>query len=157
MTLTTKILLVLLVMTVIGAAGFIWYKEKQMATEQADIQSSLVQMKQLSDQIARSQSSYVTSADLQAFAAQNKIDLSAIQSDIDKLGATVSGINNISVITKPQNNTNLPSSGTTPAPSPTTPVSPNSDPFGYLANTQHLTLNESYADNTIVPFGDISF
>jgi len=82
MTLLNKILIGLLVITVVGAGIFIYYKERQFASMQTAINQSMVAQKELADQIMRSQGTYASKQDVEAFAQQNQVNLDAIKSDL---------------------------------------------------------------------------
>lgn len=167
MTLTTKILLVLLALTIICSGGFVMYKLHQMSAQQDAINKSIVEFKQLQDGIARSSAQYATKDDLNNFAKQNNINLDAIRQDLSTLNATVTGINQVTVVSGGQTVTNAPSTSTDPNTSPTSPIPTvdcngqqvpcsNADPFGYLRNRQNLNLNEQFG-STQVPIGEVGF
>lgn len=165
MTLTVKILLALLVITVLGSLGFVVYKSNQMSKQQDAINKSMVDMKQLQDGISRSQAQYATKQDLDTFAKQNNVNLDSIKKDLATLNANVTGINNITFTSTGTNTSNVASTSTSSNPdykSPTVNCNgnqipcPNGDPFAYQANLQSLTLNEQFA-GTQVPIGDVSF
>jgi hypothetical protein len=153
MTLLEKILLAIIAVILVGSFSFIAYKEHQMSVQLTETAQSMNDMKQLANGIARSQGQYATQTDLQNFAKQNKIDLAAIQDDLSKLNASVSGINTSVVISVPQNSNNVPSTGTTPN---TSPQPTNTDTYGYLKNRQILQVDENFG-NVTIPFGQIGF
>lgn len=166
MTLTNKVLVGLLIFIFVGTMLFVFYKEHQIAQTQTDIQNSLIAQKTLVDGIARSQSQYVSSADLQKFAEQNALNLKAIQDDLDALGGKIDAINSFSITTTAQNTTQIPSSSTIPNSNITTPPTvncngqnipcPNTDSYGYQKNIQNLQLNEEFGTQ-LVPFGSVAF
>lgn len=156
MTFLNKLLIGITLLTIISAGLFILYKEHQIQAQQEEIQKSVVEMKQLAGDIARSQSQYVSHSDFDAFAKQNQVDLGAIRSDLGTLGANLTGMNQITVISNGQTKTGVPSDGTKPGDNPNPPSPTNPDPFGYLHNTQLLSLNEEFSDAK-VPFGQVSF
>lgn len=132
---------------------------------QSTIDKSFVEMKQLSDNIARAQARYVTAQDLEKFAKQNNVDLKPIRDDLANLDAQIRGLSVAVVATPGYHGQNLSSSSTTPreggAPSTTVPckdgVCPNVDPFGYGSNVQSFAINEPLGDGTNVPFGETKF
>jgi hypothetical protein len=85
---------------------------------------------------------------------------------VDSLNATISGMNVVVANSSGENQSNLPSSGTTPNPNPTPGPTvncngqqipcPNADPYGYQKNEQNLQLNEQFAQ-VQVPLGTASF
>ena len=155
MSLSTKIIIAISAILLICFGGFVIMKQIDTVNQLTLIQKSIVEQKQLLDNISRAQAQYVSKGDLEAFAKQQNIDLSVIQKDLDSLNAQVQAISGITIVSKEQKQTNLPSTTTTPGENPT-PVTPGSDPFGYLSNTQHLSLNEKFS-NTDVPFANVSF
>jgi hypothetical protein len=138
---------------------------------QTQIQSSVVAMQQLQDNITRSQSQFATKADIEAFANANQVNIDAIEQNINSLNATLSSINVVSVNSSGENTGNLPSTSTTPITNnPTSPTQPNNasvvacpnnDPYGYQSNVQNLALNEQFGSpstaSTSVPIGQVSF
>lgn len=155
MLLSTKILLISFGLVIIGFIGYVVYKEHQFNQLKTQLNQSVTLMEQLKDGIARSQSQTVSKDDLNAFAAQNKIDLDTIQKNLNGLNASITGINSITVSSKGTTASGLASTSTTPNPIPV--ASPNvSDPFGYLSNRQNLTLNEQFGQAN-VPIGDVGF
>jgi hypothetical protein len=174
MTTLNKILLASLGFLVVCFGLFIVYKEHQITQMQTQIQSSVVAMQQLQDNITRSQSQFATKADIDALAAANQVNMTTIQQNINSLNATLSAINVVNVNSTGQNSGNLPSSSTTPispAPTATTTTAttsiptacPNCDPFGYQSNVQNFALNEQFnagigsTGETTVPIGSVSF
>lgn len=147
-------------------AGLIFVIKTQydISTRQAAIEKSVVEMKQIGDGIARSQAQYATKDDLEKFGKDLGLNLDLIQKDLDKLGADIKGINTILASTPGYHGNGLPSTGTTPGNPPPTPVPCppggvclNPDPFGYLSNTQILSLNEPFSSSVQIPFGETRF
>lgn len=155
MPLSTKILLVILVICMSIMGGFIIYLEYQHKSQLKELQTAITTQKQLQDDIVRSMSTYATKDDLTEFAKSNNINLKAIQDDLDKLNASLNAINVSVVNSSGQTASNIPSTSTSPTTDPTT-NNPNSDPYGYFKNTQTLHLDEDFTD-TKVPIGDVSF
>jgi hypothetical protein len=164
MTLSNKIMLTLLILTVICSVGFVLYKEHQMTVQAEEINKSVVEFRQLANDIARSQAQYATKSDIDNFAKQNGIELDAVRKDLSTLGATVAGINQITVVSGGQHQTNAPSTTITPGdntpPTPTVNCNgkqiPCPDLFGFLHNTQHIDLFEKFADAN-VPLASVAF
>ncbi len=155
MSLSTKILLTIMAIVLLGLGGFIVFKQIENAKTLSDIQHSVVEQKQLLDNISRAQSQYVSQQDLTAFAKQQNIDLSVIQKDLDTLNARVQAIGGIAVNSQGQTGNNIPSTGTIVRPNPPVVVA-GQDPFGYMTHTQKLTINEKFS-NVEVPFGEVGF
>lgn len=156
MSLSTKILVAILTILVICMGGFIVFKEIQNEKMITEIQKSVIEQKQLLDNISRAQSSYASKEDIENFAKQQNINLDVIRKDVQGLNAEIKGINGITVVSKGQNDNNLPSTDTTPRPDHVSPDPSVPDPFGYLSNAQNFDLNEKFS-NVDVPFGKISF
>lgn len=150
----------------LGATGFIIYQQFEMKNMQTAINQSVIEQKQLVDQIVRSQGNYVSKDDLNNFAKQNDINLNDLKNDLSSLNATITGINHIDVHSGGTVATNVPSTSTTPSSNPpTTPTvecngkqipCPAADPFGYASNIQHLELNEQFV-GAQVPVGNVAF
>lgn len=168
MTLMEKILASLLAVVLVCFGGFVIYKEHQVAAMQTSITNSMVAQENLINNLQRSSSQFATSADLNAFAAQENVNLTAIKANLDSLNASVVAINSVVVQSSGQNQTNVPSSGTKPNPNPpptTTTVSCNGgtascpgpiDTYKFTQNIQTLALNEDFA-TVQVPIGSVSF
>jgi hypothetical protein len=163
----TKVLVYTGLIALAIAIGVILWQQHQVTVQQEAIQTQMVGMQQLQDNIVRSSSQWATKDDLAAFAKQNSLDLSTIQSDMEKLGAQLTAINEATVNSTGQIATNVPSSSSTPAPPNSQPPPqtvtcngqqlPCPDPFGFLHNTQTLQLNEQFSDGTTIPFGSVGF
>jgi hypothetical protein len=154
------------VLVAIVAIGFLVYKEHEMTLQQAAINTQLVAMKQLQDNVARSSATWATKEDLNVMAQQNGVNLANIQKDLNTLNATISAVNQVTINSNGSAQTNVGSTSTTPDTNHhTTPTvdcngtqipCPNADPFGYASNIQHLELTEPFG-TTQVPLGNVSF
>lgn len=150
-----KILVTIGAILTIGVLGFIVYNQIQIKNQQTAIQAQLVEQKQLVDGIMRSQNQYATKEDIDKFAKDNNVNLSAIKDDLDKLNAQVTSINVIIASSRGQRGTNIPSGP--PGPVNPNPVDPNNpDPHGYMKAQQNLALNEDFG-TVKVPFGQVGF
>jgi hypothetical protein len=155
MTTLNKIFLGIIGALTLAFIVFFFYKEHQISAIQAQLNDSIVAQKTLTDNITRSSAQTVSQADLQAFAAQNKIDLDAIKADLQTLQASITGVNAVTVVSNPQVNNGAVSTNTSPNPNPPKPPTascngtqvpcPNADPFGFSQNIQTLNLNEQFA------------
>lgn len=155
MSLSTKILIAIVSIVLICMGGFLVYKQIETAQRLDDIQKSVVETKQLVDNISRAQAQYASKEDMDAFAKTQNINIDAIKKDLESLNAQVKAIGGLTIISHGQTGNNIPSTGQTPNPNPG-PSNPTTDPFGYLRNTQHLTINEKFS-NVEVPFGTVGF
>lgn len=163
MSLSTKILVWIGAVLVLGGLSFIIYKQIENSNRQLAIESSIVEQKQLIDGIVRSQSQWTTKADMDKYITDNGVNLKAIQDDLNKLNAQVDAVNVIVASSNGQHSTNVSSSSTGPTnPHPVTPTCkdgtpcPNADPFGYLVKQQELALNEDFG-TLKVPIGSVGF
>lgn len=167
MTTLTKILIGLGGFMVVLALGYMIYNQEKIKSQQTALQSSIVAQQQLVDGIVRSQSSYASKADIDAFAKDNNLNLQAIQDNLKKLNSQISSINVVTSDSTGQHSTNIASTNTGPSnPKPSVPVvvacngstatCPNQDPFGYQQKQQNLALNEDFP-NLKVPIGNVGF
>jgi hypothetical protein len=164
----TKILIALGATILIGMLGYMIYNQEKIKSQQALIQSSIVAQQTLVDGIVRSQSQYATAADLAKFAADNDLNMKAIQANMQTLNSQLSSINVITTISTGQNTTNVPTTTVGPKnptpPPPTVQVActgstatcPNQDPNGYQKAQQNLALNEDFT-SLKVPIGTVGF
>lgn len=130
--------------------------QNDMLEKQELLEKSIIEQKQLTDNIIRSQSSLMTKKELKKYADDLDINLKAIQKDLDKLNGDVEGIQTIKVSSTGYYNTNIPSTTTTPNTNPN-PIDPsNPDPFKYQSNRQVLSLRENF-NNTEIPIGEVGF
>src|SRR5678815_4156297 len=83
MPLYQKILIWLGAVVVVGALGFIIYKQNEISNRQTAIEQNIIASKQLVDGIVRSQSSWATREDMEKFIKDNGVNLRAIQDDLD--------------------------------------------------------------------------
>jgi hypothetical protein len=144
---------------------FIIKRQQDQISKQEAIEKSVIDMKQLADQIVRNHSEYMTKADMLEFAKKNGVDLGPIQDDIKKLGADITSISVAVSKTSGYSGQDIQSTSTTPGHD----VKPNQvtcpdgaikncpDPYGHLSNQAHLALNEPFDDKTSVPWGSAGF
>lgn len=161
MSLSTKILLFMLGLAVVCMAGFIVYKEIDNSRRTSELQRAVVEQKQLLDNITRAQSEYASRKNIEEFAKQQNINLDVIKKDLESLNARIIAISSSSATSRSQNGNNIPSTGHSPNTNPN-PIDPKiPDPYGYLKNTQHLKINETFwtiNDKLVkVPFGEVGF
>jgi hypothetical protein len=155
MSLSTKILIWLGGIVLVGALGFIIFKQIENSNRQLAIESQMVEQKQLIDGIVRSQSQWTTKADLEKYITDSGVNLKAIKDDLEKLHAEVNAVNVIVASSQGQHGTNIPSTG--PGPTNPNPVDPkNPDPYGYMKAQQNLALNEDFG-TLKVPVGTVGF
>jgi len=166
MSLSNKILIILVVTVAVCAVSLIIYKQFEMSERQKAIETEVVKQKELSDNITRSLNEYATKKDIEVFAKNNGVDINVIRNDMDKLHAEIKAINVITVTSGGVKKDNVPSTGTGPInPNPQTPTvdcngkqipCPNADPNGYLTARRDLTLSEQFG-SFAVPIGTVGF
>jgi len=155
MTLSTKILIWLGAVLVVGALGFIIYKQFEISNRQLAIEANVVAQKQLVDGLVRSSNTWATRDDVDKFIKDNGLNLKAIQDDLDKLHAEVSAVNVAISTSNPQHGVNIPTTpGPVVNPNPVDPKNP--DPYGYQKTQQTLALNEDFG-TVKVPIGSVGF
>lgn len=164
---TKAILIVSLIATVILSIFLIkslFEIKSSLLEAKKQLEFSNVQMKQLENSIVRSQSSYVTSDQLDKMISS--IGMDAIRGDLSRLDAKVDSINIMLTSTPGFNGTNIGSTGTKPKPGSDPKIPPevicengkciNPDKFNYLNNEQFLSINEPFTEG-FVPFGNTTF
>jgi hypothetical protein len=159
----SKVAIVTSVIVAITALLFIIKIQHDMLDKQANLEKSMIEQKELSNGLVRSQANLVTKADLERYAKDLKIDLSPIEKHLSKLNAEVQGIQNVKIVTTGYVANNVestgissreePSTGTTPNPDPTTS---DQDPFKYQQERQYLELSERIVKEE-VPIGTVGF
>ncbi|MDP2683521.1 MAG: hypothetical protein Q8P20_00540 [bacterium] len=129
-----------------------------------NLQSQIVEMKQLEDGIIRSQAKYVSKADIDKLAKDLDLNLDTIKDDLKNFRAEVKGISVFLAQSVGRDQTDLPSSGVYPRPDTSdNPYvcpeagKPCSDPYGYLTHAQVLQLTELFSDGSTVPIGKTTF
>jgi|SRR5580698_5045550 hypothetical protein len=150
-----KILTTIGIILGVGLFGYVIYNQEVIKKQNTQLQSQIVAQQQLVDGIVRSQSQYASAADLAKFAADNDINLKAIQTNLQSLNSQLSSINVITADSSGQTATNVSSTSTGPA-NPNPVAAGTSDPFGYMKNEQQLALNEDFG-TLKVPFGTVGF
>jgi hypothetical protein len=133
--------------------GLKW--QHDMLVKQAQLEQSVVEMRQLGDGVVRSQSQYITKEDLYLLAQGDEMQKAL--DDLKKLRADLLAVQQISTTTPGYTGTNLGS--TTVVPRTDTPTGPVPvDPYGYWKNAQVLSLEEPLqAGQTKIPFGEVKF
>lgn len=163
MTTFQKTLTALGIILTLGLLSFSIYQQKQNSDKQDAIEKQVTLQKELNDKIVRSQSEYATKNDLENFIKSGNLDLKTIQSDLNKLSATINSANKVIINSGGTKSDHLASTSTeTNNPNSSLPVCkdgtvcPNVDPFGYLKNQQKLKLSEPFGDVN-VPIGEVGF
>ena len=151
-----KLAVVAGVLALIAGLLLIIKYQRDIINKQETIEKSLVEMKQLPNNVIRSEAKYVTSDDLNKFANSLDLKLDPIRSDLKSLNADIKGIQVTNVNSVGSKEINLPSDKTEVR---TDPIIPGEslDKYGYLKNVQVLTLEEPFADGKKVNFGEVRF
>jgi len=152
---------ILLLVLILSGLGFVIYKHNKTIEQNQEIATHMIEQKQLGDNIVRSQHQYVTKDDLDAVAKSQNINMKVISDDLKNLQAKPVAINQVQIATPGTYVKAIKSTIVSPAniPIPVTisngvPLYP--DPYGYLKNTQTLSMDEKFKETTI-PFGSSSF
>lgn len=147
----------------LGALGFVIYNQHQLGVQQTAIQTEQIAQRQLIDGVVRGQTTWATKDDIASLLAANGVNsaaLSAIQSDMSSVKASLTTANVVVVNSQGQNATGQPSSGTGPTnPNPPPPAASgctDPDPFGYMKAEQDYQLNEDFG-TVKVPIGSVGF
>lgn len=169
MNLTWKIkaIIIAVVMIIIGLLGFIIKYQHDLIAKNQIIEKSVVEFRQLKDDIVRNQSQWASKDDIDKFIKSNGTNLDEIKKDLSKLGAKVDSVSVIVANSSGYKGKDISSTGTeVNNKKPELPVvkcrdgetveCPSQDTFGYVTNKQYLRLNEVFK-NTEVPFGDVGF
>ena len=167
MTWKWKIIIVVILILLVSALAFVIKQQRDTIAKLQYAEQSMVQMRQLQDEIARSQSTYATRKDVEQVIKESGVDLKPIKDDLDKLGAKIQAGHQILVVTQGQAGSNIGSTSQTTrpdvpgstdvvCPDGNTIQCPNPDQFGYFAKTQHLKLDEPFGTKK-VPIGQTSF
>ena len=146
---------------IVSAMGYVIKIQHDTVERLKFIETSVVESKNIGNGIVREQASYVTKKDLESMVKDQGMDLAAIKKDLAVLGANVSGISTVKVVTQGYTADHVASTSTTPreASTSTTPradVPVTQDPHGYQSATQWLTLTEPIGKDN-VPFGKVGF
>jgi len=159
-----KIVLIIgFILTLIVLLGIIKTQYDTIKSQEAMVEKTMVEFKELKDGTVRAQAQYTQ--DLEKFAKQSKINLDPIQNDIQSLNAKIVGISTILTSTPGFVGQNLGSSGTKPRDKPTVTTVPCPsggevvcpDVFGYQSNVQTLSLTEPFQNNLQIPLGQVEF
>ena len=137
----------------VTALGFIIKIQNDTITKLKIIETSVMESKNLGDNIVRAQSAYVTQKDLETLIKEQKLDLSTIKQDLSVLGANVKAFQTVKVVTPGFNSSGISTSVVTKDPTPQT-----AKPEKYNGTTQWLDLTEPFGGGTVpVPFGKAGF
>jgi uncharacterized protein YxeA len=163
MTTLNKILLIIIGVLVVSAGGFIIYQKYMFDKQAKQIEQSVIDMKQLKDDIIRSQSQYVNQKGFEDFVKQNQINLGAIQADLKTIGGQIVAINE--VVAKSRGQVVVSGGTTTTEPNPNPPPKADcldksincvNDKFNYFGTIQKLQLNEDFG-KVQIPIGEVGF
>lgn len=130
--------------------------QHDIISKQEVIQKSIIEMKQLSNNVVRSETQYVTPGDLNKFADNLDLKLGPIKDDLKSLNANIKGIQVTKVVSTGSVETNLISDKTEVRKDPIVPGE-SLDKFGYLKSVQVLNIEEPFSDGKKIPFGEAKF
>ena len=134
----------------------------QMKNKQTELNQTIIDQKQLIDNITRAQSSFASKGDIDKFIQQNTDGLKAIQTDLQSIKGTIIAVDQISANSNGQTSTNIGSTSTTPITQNNGNTTSNTcDPYGYQKNQQNLDVAEKFDDGkggiVSVPSATVSF
>jgi hypothetical protein len=152
----SKIAIIVSVVVATVALLFIIKIQHDMLDKQTNLEKSMVEQKELSSGLVRSQANLVTKADLERYAKELKVDLSPIEKDLSKLNAEIQGVQNVKVVATGYVASGVVSTGTSPREDPVTNIDVNQDPFKYQQERQYLELSEKIVGESI-PIGTVGF
>lgn len=165
MTLTNKLLITTIILTILTCGTFIIYKQIEISNRQKAIEESIIAQKSLSDNLVRSMSSYATSEQIESYIKNNKVDLSAIEKDLKVLKARIESVNTVVTESLGYDWHDLNSTSVKPGANPPKvdkvicdgkQIDCLKDPNNYLSTQQSLKLDEKFK-NLDVPFGSVTF
>ncbi len=155
--------IILILLALLGTGYFLYHHKLQLEEQQKAIETQVIAQKQLTDGIIRSQSSYASKSDIEAFAKANNTNLEAIRKDLSKMQATPTTITATTAYTPGYKQVAVKSTtvvqNANPAPVPTVVNGKETfpDPYGYVRNAQQMNLSEKINDTTFVPVGSATF
>jgi hypothetical protein len=161
----TKAIVAGTIVLIMSVMGYIIKIQHDTVERLKTIETSVVESKNIGNGIVRDQASYVTKKDLENMANAQGMDLSAIKKDLSTLGANVSGISTVKVISQGYTADHIGSTTTTQRPkdpvpdnssSVVKPAQTSQDPHGYQEATQWLVLTEPFTGDK-VPIGQVGF
>jgi len=121
--------------------------------------TKVVEQKDIGNGITRSESKQLTRKELEKLIKEKYPDLALIKKDMRENGAKMKGFHTVSIVTPGLEETNLPSTDSTPSTDPKAPKPGDSviDRYGYFGSTQWIELKEPFSDGTKVPYGRAGF
>lgn len=151
----TKLAAVVALIAVIAGLLLVIKYQRDIIAKQEIIQKSIVDFKQLPNNVVRSETQYVTPDDLNKFADSLDLKLGPIKDDLKSLNAHIQGIQTVTVKSSGENKTDIASTSTETRTGPI-PANEPADPYNYRKNEQKLSLEEPFG-KTSVPIGEVSF
>lgn len=148
-----KISIVAGFLLLIGALLLVIKFQRDSASENKQLQQTIVEMKKLQDGTTRSEAKFVSEKDLKQAIADQKIDVKEVEKDLKSFKAEIKAIDIVKVITPGKVQINIPS---TKVVENVNPQPTDKDSFHYLLNQQVLSLTEPIG-KIDVPFGLVKF
>lgn len=158
-----RIIIVVSTLVIITLLAFIVYLLSHVSERQKKIEETVVNQKELADNILRSQSQYATKTDLESFIKNNGVNVDVIKNDLDKLQADIVAANFAYFSSLGSQRTNLPgfTGGRNPNPPPPSKcpdgtLCPDIDPYDHLLNERFNPVVENFGTFQ-VPIGRVFF
>jgi len=163
----TKAGLAALVVLVLAILAFIIYQQNEIIQRQKYAEKSVVEMKQLRDDIVRHQAAYATKDDVEQVIKDAGLDLKPIKDDLKKLDGRLKAVSILVAETPGYYGTSLPNTAVIPGPAPEPVVvecpdggqveCPNPDVHGYLNKFVLREIEEPFSNGKLVPVGSAGF
>jgi hypothetical protein len=158
-----RIIIAVSTLVIITLLAFIVYLLSHVSERQKKIEETVVNQKELADNILRSQSQYATKTDLESFIKNNGVNVDVIKNDLDKLQADIVAANFAYFSSLGSQRTNLPGLTGTRNPNPPPPskcpdgtLCPDIDPYDHLLNERFNPVVENFGTFQ-VPIGRVFF
>lgn len=164
-----KVIIASTVLLIISLLCLIIKYQHDLIVKNQMIEKSMVEFKQLSNDIVRNQGNYASKEEIEKIIKANNVDISPIKKDLEKLDAKIESISIIVSSSSGYKKNNLSSTSTQPIDPKEKPPEqivkckdgesikcPSADPNGYLTNKQFLEINEQFGTSQ-VPIGEVEF
>lgn len=147
----------------IGLLLFVIHRQNEINNRQLAIESSIVEQKELSNNILRGQATYASKKDIEKFIKDQGFSLNEIKSDLNKLQAGIVATSRTSVVSTGTFYKNVPSTALgkinesyEPPKCEDGTLCLNTDKHGYFLSQQKVDVSERFKDINI-PIGTIGF
>jgi hypothetical protein len=167
----TKTIIGAIIALILSILAFIIKIQYDTIQKLKTIETSVVEAKNLGNNLMRAQGSYVNKSDLERMIKERDVNLDAIKKDLAKMGASVDDLLTIDAESIGQDQEHIPSSGSqalnpnnekpivpdkVKCPDGTSVTCPNPDKYNYLTRTLILNFDENF-DKQKIPLGTVKF